>query len=54
MGQLEITVGGDLHFSARWEADAPHTIEAIRRMLPIDAKLIHGRWSAETTTQRTR
>ena len=49
MGQLEITVGGDLHFSARWEPDAPNTIEAIRRMLPIDSKLIHCRWSGEST-----
>ena len=26
---------GDLHFSARWEEDAPGTTEAIRRMLPL-------------------
>ena len=49
MSQLEITVGGDLHFSARWEPTAPQTIEAIRRMLPIDSKLIHCRWSGEST-----
>ena len=49
MGELRITVGGDLRFSARWEPDAPHTIEAIRRMLPIDSKLIHCRWSGEST-----
>ena len=37
------------HFSARWEPAAPQTIEAIRRMLPIDSKLIHCRWSGEST-----
>ena len=48
MGTLRIEVG-DLHFSARWEAAAPKTIEAIRRMLPIDSKLIHCRWTGEST-----
>ena len=33
MSTLRIEVG-DLHFSARWEAAAPQTIDAIRRMLP--------------------
>src|SRR3954464_7282450 len=48
MGRLKITVG-DLHFSARWEDAAPATIEAIRRMLPIESRLIHCRWSGEST-----
>jgi len=48
MARLQIVVG-DLHFSARWEAAAPRTIEAIRRMLPIEAALIHCRWSGEST-----
>ena len=48
MATLEIEVG-DLHFSARWEPDAPRTIEAIRRMLPISSRLIHCRWSGEST-----
>jgi hypothetical protein len=48
MTTLQIEVG-DLHFSARWEAAAPQTIEAIRRMLPITSKLIHCRWSGEST-----
>jgi hypothetical protein len=47
-GTLRITVG-DLAFTARWEPAAPQTIEAIRRMLPIDSKLIHCRWSGEST-----
>ena len=45
MGTLRITVGDDLQFTARWEAEAPQTIDAIRRMLPITSKLIHCRWS---------
>ena len=28
---------------------APQTIEAIRRMLPIESKLIHCRWTGEST-----
>ena len=48
MGTLRIEVG-DLHFSARWEAAAPRTIEAIRRMLPIESRLIHCRWTGEST-----
>ena len=48
MTTLQIEVG-DLHFTARWEAAAPDTVEAIRRMLPIDSKLIHCRWSGEST-----
>ncbi|MEA2546933.1 MAG: hypothetical protein QOI09_2206, partial [Chloroflexota bacterium] len=48
MTTLQIEVG-DLHFSARWEPEAPQTIEAIRRMLPIRSKLIHCRWSGEST-----
>ena len=49
MGELKITVGDDLHFTARWEPEAPATIEAIRRMLPIESRLIHCRWSGEST-----
>ena len=48
MGTLRIEVG-DLHFTARWEPEAPQTIEAIRRMLPIESNLIHCRWSGEST-----
>ena len=33
MSELSIRVG-DLHFSARWEPEAPQTIEVIRAMLP--------------------
>ena len=44
---LQITVG-DLRFTARLEeADAPTTVEAFRRMLPLDSQIIHARWSGE-------
>ncbi|HVM30377.1 MAG TPA: DUF3830 family protein [Candidatus Limnocylindrales bacterium] len=46
MAELSIRVG-DLNFSARWEPDAPQTIEAIRRLLPLRSQLIHCRWSGE-------
>ena len=46
MAQLSIRVG-DLNFSAQWVAEAPQTIGAIRRLLPIRNKLIHCRWSGE-------
>lgn len=46
MSDLSIRVG-DLHFSARWEAAAPRTVEAVRRMLPLRSRLIQARWSGE-------
>ena len=48
MSELSIRVG-DLHFSARWEPEAPQTIEVIRAMLPAARPLIHCRWSGEST-----
>ncbi len=48
MGVLDIRIG-DLHFTARWAADAPRSVEAIRAMLPIHSRLIHCRWSGEST-----
>jgi hypothetical protein len=48
MGDLQIEVG-DLHFTARWDPEAPRTIEAIRAMLPIERQLIHCRWTGEST-----
>ena len=48
MGGLRIRVG-NLNFSARWEESAPQTVEAVRRMLPIERELIHCRWSGEST-----
>ncbi|MGH2456669.1 MAG: DUF3830 family protein [Candidatus Limnocylindria bacterium] len=49
MADLRIRVGDDLHFSAVWEVDAPRTREALRAWLPIRSKLIHCRWSGEST-----
>ena len=49
MSDLSIRVGDDLHFSARWEPEAALTIEAIRRMLPLTSRIIHCRWSGEST-----
>jgi hypothetical protein len=48
MADLTIRVG-DLHFTARWEAEAPRTVEAVRRLLPMRSQLIHCRWSGEGT-----
>ena len=48
MGDMAIRIG-DLHFSARWEPDAPLTAEAVRRLLPIERRLVHVRWSGEAT-----
>jgi len=48
MSDLSIRVG-DLQFSARWEPEAPHTIAAVRALLPLRARLIHCRWSGEST-----
>jgi hypothetical protein len=46
MSTLHVTVG-DLHFSGRWTAEAPRTVDVIRRMLPLRGQLIHCRWSGE-------
>jgi hypothetical protein len=46
MAELSIRVG-DLNFTARWEPEAPLTIDAVRRLLPLRSKLIHCRWSGE-------
>jgi hypothetical protein len=49
MPDLKIHVGEDLHFTARWEPDAPRTRAALEAWLPIRSKLIHCRWSGEST-----
>ena len=44
---LEIAAGG-FAFTARLEDDtAPETVAAFRRLLPLDSKIIHVRWSGE-------
>ncbi len=48
MAELTIRVG-DQHFTANWEPDAPRTREALRRWLPITSRLIHCKWSGEST-----
>lgn len=44
---LEIVAAG-FRFVARWEEeDAPQTVEAFRRILPLEDRIIHVRWSGE-------
>jgi len=44
---LEIEVSGS-RFEARLEEGAaPQTVAAFRRLLPLESKLIHARWSGE-------
>lgn len=44
---LEISAGG-FDFRARLgEEAAPKTIEAFRRLLPLESRIIHVRWSGE-------
>jgi hypothetical protein len=39
---------GDFVFLARLEEEhAPHTVAAFRRLLPLDSRIIHVRWSGE-------
>jgi hypothetical protein len=46
---LKIRVG-DLAFEARFEdKDAPKTVAVVRKMLPLRTKVIHCRWSGEST-----
>jgi hypothetical protein len=45
---LEITIGS-LRFTARWETTAaPRTCAALRRLLPLHARLVQARWSGES------
>ncbi len=49
MRTLRITAG-PYRFRARLEeSDAPKTCAAIRRMLPFKSKLVHCKWSGEST-----
>ncbi len=44
---LEIAVG-DVRLRARLEEEAaPRTVEAFRRLLPLESRIIHARWSGE-------
>jgi hypothetical protein len=44
---LEI-VAGDFRFVARLEElIAPQSVEAFRRLLPLESRIIHARWSGE-------
>ena len=44
---LEIAAG-ELLFVARLEEEAaPQSVEAFRRMLPLESRIIHARWSGE-------
>jgi hypothetical protein len=44
---LEITAGGFDFRAELQEEDAPGTVAAFRRMLPLDSRIIHVRWSGE-------
>jgi hypothetical protein len=44
---LEIAAG-EFRFVARLEEDAaPQSVEAFRRLLPLESRIIHARWSGE-------
>jgi hypothetical protein len=44
---LQISAGG-FEFTARLEQEAaPATVEAFRRLLPLESRIIHVRWSGE-------
>src|SRR2546423_15299765 len=44
---LEIGVGGAGFGAGFGEGAAPQTVAAFRRLLPLESKLIHARWSGE-------
>src|SRR5213595_3802802 len=49
LGMLKIRVG-NLAFEARLEdKDAPKTVAVVRKMLPLRTKVLHCRWSGEST-----
>jgi hypothetical protein len=48
MSDVVITAG-PFTFTARFVAEAPLTCAAVRKILPLEGKLIHVRWSGEAT-----
>jgi hypothetical protein len=48
MADLAIRVG-EQEFLARWEGAAPRTREALQPWLPIRSRIIHCKWSGEST-----
>jgi hypothetical protein len=44
---LQIAAGGFEFTAELHEQDAPQTVAAFRRLLPLDSKIIHVRWSGE-------
>ena len=49
MRMLRITAGPYVFTARLEEEDAPKTCAAIRRLLPLRSKLVHCRWSGEST-----
>ena len=49
MQMLRITAGPHVFVARLEEQLAPNTCAAIRRLLPIRSKLVHCRWSGEST-----
>ncbi|KAK5710238.1 hypothetical protein LTR17_019073 [Elasticomyces elasticus] len=47
MSNTLLTTAGPYQFLAEFEADAPQTVQAFRKLLPYEQKLIHVRWSGE-------
>jgi hypothetical protein len=44
---LHITAGGFEFTAELLEEDAPETVAAFRKLLPLDSRIIHVRWSGE-------
>ena len=44
---LEIAAGGFRLIARLEEEAAPQSVEAFRRMLPLESRIIHARWSGE-------
>src|ERR687884_1968401 len=44
---LRISAGGFEFTAELHEQDAPRTVAAFRRLLPLDSRIIHVRWSGE-------
>ncbi|KAK3656850.1 hypothetical protein LTR56_002831 [Elasticomyces elasticus] len=47
MSNTLLITAGPFQFLAEFEADAPQTVQAFRKLLPYEQKLIHVRWSGE-------
>jgi hypothetical protein len=49
MGQVAFDIDGTVYTADLLEAEAPESVAALRRLLPLESDLLHVRWSGYAT-----